>query len=242
MAKVIDRINNWRLSELRWASQVNEDVLVAWYNKWLQIFQKELLEYVANTFHVNTVTADITKDKVLYDFPFWVSNVKDFYSIVQLRVAYKKDKDWNPIYVRCEPISLTDYNTDTKTGKQHWRPYIYGKISMAKPRYSFVGSDQFRLYPTPTENISNWIILDFNYFVQPVSKNTEESTLDLPWYFLDVIDDYLSFRLYQAENPEMAQTYYQQFLKTLQDNIYWLNRDKRPIEEWFANLSYFDHF
>jgi hypothetical protein len=44
--------------------------------------------------------------------------------------------------------------------------------------------------------------------------------LNLPRYFLDAIDDYITFRLYQAENPEMAQWYYQQFENTLHDNIY----------------------
>jgi hypothetical protein len=64
-----------------------------------------------------------------------------------------------------------------------------------------------------------------------VGLGTNESTLNLPRYFFDAIEDYLTFRLYQAENPEMAQWYYQQFEKTMMDNIYGMNKDKRPIEE-----------
>jgi hypothetical protein len=40
----------------------------------------------------------------------------------------------------------------------------------------------------------------------------------------------------------MAQWYYQQFEKTMMDNIYGMNKDKRPIEEWFANTTYFSHY
>ena len=78
--------------------------------------------------------------------------------------------------------------------------------------------------------------------IDSVTMNSNIDNLNLPRYFLDAIDDYITFRLYQAENPEMAQWYYQQFENTLHDNIYWLNKDKRPIDEWFADLRYFYHY
>lgn len=240
MGTVRDRINDWRLSELRGASQVNMDVCVAWYNKALNIFQKELLEYVANQFHVQTVYSKVEAWKNEYDFPVASWNIKDFYSITQLRIAYKTDKDWNPVYRVVKPISLTDYNIDSK-GKQHWKPIIWSKITCRSPKYVMAWANKYKIFPVPTETINNWIVLDFNYFLPKVSENTNESTLDLPRYFLDVIDDYLSFRLFQAENPELAGSYYQQFKETLHNNIYGLNRDQRPVEEEFWNFTYFDH-
>ena len=78
--------------------------------------------------------------------------------------------------------------------------------------------------------------------VDGITMNTNINNLNLPWYFLDAIDDYITFRLYQAENPEMAQWYYQQFESTLHDNIYGLNKDKRPVDESFANTTYFSHY
>lgn len=241
MATVESRLNKWKLSELRWASQANDEVLLAWFNKWLQIYQKYLLEYVANTFHTTSIEVNTTTNQNLYDFPFGLSNLKDFYSITQLRVAYRTDKYGNPIYRVAQPINLTDYNI-LENGYQKWKPIIQSRISKLNPRYSFVGSDQFKIYPTPDEWITKGISLIFNYFLPEVGINTNLDSLDLPRYFLDAIDDYLTFRLYQAENPELAQTYYEQFRNTLFDNIYWLNRDKRPIEEWFADTRYFSHY
>lgn len=241
MATVESRLNKWKLSELRWASQGNDEVLLAWFNKWLQIYQKYLLEYVANTFHTTSIEVNTTANQNLYDFPFGLSNLKDFYSITQLRVAYRTDKYGNPIYRVAQPINLTDYNI-LENGYQKWKPIIQSRISKLNPRYSFVGSDQFKIYPTPDEWITKGISLIFNYFLPEVGINTNLDSLDLPRYFLDAIDDYLTFRLYQAENPELAQTYYEQFRNTLFDNIYWLNRDKRPIEEWFADTRYFSHY
>ena len=49
--------------QLRWASQVNEEVALLWYNKGFQIFQKQLLEYVANNFQTQTLFANIVKDQ-----------------------------------------------------------------------------------------------------------------------------------------------------------------------------------
>jgi hypothetical protein len=63
--------------------------------------------------------------------------------------------------------------------------------------------------------------------------------LNLPWYFFDAIEDYMTYQLYLKENPESASIYLQTFQETLHDNIYGLNRDQRPTEEEFANLSYF---
>ncbi len=242
MASVKDRLDSWAIDNVRWDSQVNSDVLLSWYNKWLQIFQKHLLEFVANSLHTTHIDITLTADQDTYDFPFDLSNLKDFYSIVQLRVAYREDKYGNPLYRVCRPISLTDYNI-RPNGYQKWAPRVWWRISKVNPRYSFVGSDKFKIYPTPDETVSEWISLDFNYFLPKITNpQTDESTLDLPWYFLDAIDDYMTFRLYQTENPELAEMHYQIFENTLHDNIYWLNRDKRPVEEGFADTRYFSHY
>lgn len=348
MAEVGQRLKNWALEELRWASQVNEDVLVAWYNKGLQIFQKTMLEYVNGMQNVQNMFMDITKGESTYKlFPFGDADAQDFYSIIQLRVAYHttdeyeavakystydstetyykhtkwgyeeitpdhadllmsnyyiKDgndylmvraytpysssttyytrvkygtyeivaanhadvvKQWYyilkekgyPAYRICKPINLSDYNINPWVNrpegwteiKQRWWvakqwPMVWGRISEINPRYTFISKDTIRIYPAPTEDIENWISLNYNYIDQPVTAKTNESSLNLPRYFFDAIEDYMTFRLYQAENPEMAQWYYQQFQSTLNDNIYGLNKDKRPVEEWFANTTYFSHY
>jgi hypothetical protein len=65
--------------------------------------------------------------------------------------------------------------------------------------------------------------------------------LNLPWYFFDAIEDYLSYQLYLKENPELADVYFQTFQTTLHDNIYGLNRDQRESEEEMMNTFYFSH-
>lgn len=241
MATVQNRINTWRQWELRWAPQVNENVALIWYNKWLHIFQKYLLEYVANELQVKTVTQNITAGTDTYSLPFgttvdWLT--ADFYSIAQLRVAYKTGKDGYPVYKVCSPINIGDYNIDPKSGKSIGEPNIWRRISKRNPRYTFTSKNQIRIFPTPTENITAGINLTFNYMTRDVSLSTNEDSLGLPTYFLDAIEDYLSYRLIQAENPELAMTYLQRFNDTLHDNIYGLNRDQRPVEEEFADLRY----
>ena len=255
MATVQTRLNNWALEELRWATQVNNSVLLAWYNKGLQIFQKTILEYVSGMQNVSSIFKDIDKDVADYTLPMWDAWIPDFYSIIQLRVAYKLWKNWEPLYRVCSPINLSDYNIRPTNnvydannnlieqwGRQKGSPIVWWKISEYRPRYMFTGKNSIKIFPTPTEDVENWLSLNYNFIEQPVSLSTDESTLNLPRYFFDAIEDYLTFRLYQAENPEMAQRYYQQFEQTLNDNIYGLNKDKRPIEEGFANTTYFSHY
>lgn len=306
MATVQTRLQNWALEELRWASQVNNNVLLARYNKGLQIFQKTILEYVSGKQNSSVTYANIVRDQDEYPLPVFDNedHIEDFYSIIQLRVAYHTTKSWNPIYRVCTPIDFWDYNlapalntykkhvlidaswdyedasnwaTDEngnyiyeyvneqvfnaddkplyklveRGGSQRWKPYIWEWVSELNPRYVFVPtvnsngkySSSIKIFPTPLEDVPRGLTLTFNFVQQPITDiETDESTLNLPRYFFDAIEDYLTFRLYQAENPEMAQWYYQQFQQTLNDNIYGLNKDKRPVEEGFANTTYFSHY
>ena len=257
MATIQSMYSNWCLEEVRWETQVNEKVWLAWFKKWLLTFQKMILEFVSWMQNTSSVVQDIEKDTAVYKLPLWEAWKPDFYSIIQLRVAYATDKNWLPLYRVCKPMSLTDYNIRPTNNvyddndklvaqwwRQKWEPYVWGRISRRNPRYVFVDKDHIKIFPTPTKDVDNGLFLNYNYMedIDSITMNTNIDNLNLPRYFLDAIDDYITFRLYQAENPEMAQWYYQQFENTLHDNIYWLNKDKRPIDEWFADLRYFYHY
>ena len=217
-----------------------------------------ILEYVSGMQNTSSIVQDVTKDTATYSLPLGEAGKPDFYSIIQLRVAYDLDKHGNPIYRICKPINLTDYNIrptnntyddDDKLVSQWGRqglgsPITWNRISRLHPRYVFVDKDTIKIFPTPTKNVENWIFLNYNFIqdVDSITMSTDVDDLNLPWYFFDAIEDYITFRLYQAENPELSQWYYQQFENTLHDNIYGLNKDKRPIEEDFANTTYFSHY
>lgn len=256
MATIQTMYNNWCLEELRWESQVNDKVWLAWYKKWLLVFQKMILEYVSGMQNTSHVFADIEEWQDEYTLPFWVTGKPDFYSIIQLRVAYDVDKHWNPLYRICKPMNFSDYNIRPmknvkdwdrviqQWGHQVWWPFVWGAVSERNPRFVFVDKETIKIFPTPTKEVEKWLTLTYNYMpdIDDITMSTSIDDLNLPRYFLDAIDDYITFRLYQAENPEQAQWYYQQFENTLHDNIYGLNKDKRPIEEDFANTTYFSHY
>ena len=258
MATIQNMYSNWCLEELRWETQVNQSVWLAWFKKGLLTFQKIILEYVSGMQNTSSIFQDISKDTATYNLPLWQAWVPDFYSIIQLRVAYHTNKHGMPIYRICKPINLSDYNIrptnneyndDNKLIAQWGRqwvgsPVVRERVSERRPRFVFVDKDTIKIFPTPTEDVENGLSLNYNYMedVDGITMNTNINNLNLPWYFLDAIDDYITFRLYQAENPEMAQWYYQQFENTLHDNIYWLNKDKRPVDEGFANTTYFSHY
>lgn len=251
MATVKDRIDKWAIAELRWEDQINYDVLVAWYNKGLHTFQKYLLEYASWLLNTSVRFSNIIKGQDEYSLPLGLENVQDFYSIIQLRVAYKTDKNWNPVYRICKPIDFGEYNINPlknypqtgdvtqQGGRQTWAPFIQNQISENSPRYIFISKDKIKIFPTPTNDVNMGLTLAYNFIEKDVKKSTDEDTLNLPWYFFDAIEDYMTYQLYLKENPESAAIYLQTFQETLHDNIYWLNRDQRPTEEEFANLSYF---
>ena len=112
---------------------------------------------------------------------------------------------------------------------------------MISPRYIFISKSKIKIFPTPIEDVSMWLSLAYNFMEKEVTKNTDEDNLNLPRYFFDAIEDYLSYMLYLKENPELAQIYLQTFENTLHDNIYWLNRDQIYSEEEMMNTFYFSH-
>lgn len=126
---------------------------------------------------------------------------------------------------------------------------IRRRISKLTPRYTFMNKFEggkvqthIRIFPTPDKIITAGISLNFNYINKKITNaSTEESMLGLPRYFLDAIEDYMTYRLIDIENPEIAEGYYQKFITTLHNNIYGLNRDQKPVEEEMADLSYYSH-
>ena len=174
MAKVEDRLNSWRVWEVRGEGQVNNNVLLKWYNKGLHIFQKYLLEYASWLMNTSVRFSNIQKGVDEYPLPLGVNNVQDFYSIIQLRVAYKTNKYNKPIYRVCKPIDFWSYNIqplknipDTWDVKiqgwqQIWDPAIWNRISMMSPRYVFINKDHIKIFPTPIEDISMWLTLAYN--------------------------------------------------------------------------------
>ena len=249
MATLADMYEGWGTEEIRWWDQVNKKVWLSWFNKWYLIFQKMIMEYVSWKQNVANAITDIHAWQSEYKLPLGALNTPDFYSIIQLRVAFKANKDWMPLYRVCKQINLTDYNIRPTDGRQIWEPIVWNRISKRSPRFTFVDKDTIKIYPTPDENVDNGLALSYNYMARLLTYDEafwdsaiDLSTLNIPRYFFDAIEDYITFRLYQAENPELATYYKQQFEETLHDNIYWLNKDKRPVDEDFANTSYFSHY
>lgn len=207
-----------------------------------------ILEYVSWKQNLANAIQDITAWVSEYELPLWELSAPDFYSIIQLRVAYA-EKNWVPKYRVCTQINLTDYNINPTNWRQVGEPIVWDRISKDNPRFTFVDKDHIKIYPTPDENVTNWLALSYNYIKRTLTEDEAFGTnaidiesLNLPRYFFDAIEDYITFRLYQAENPEQAQWYYQQFDNTLHDNIYGLNKDKRPVEESLADTTYFSHY
>lgn len=242
--EVQDRINKWRLKKLRWEHQVNDDVCLLWYNEWLDKFEKELLDYASWQLNVSDRVSNIIWGQSDYQcLPIWQTNIEDFYSIIQLRVAYRTDKNWIPVYRVCKQINLWDYNIRPQWTHyewyQKWEPLLKQRISKRFPRFAFLNKNTIRIFPTPDENVSFWLNITYNYIEKEVSLHTDEDDLNLPYYFFDVIEDYLTYNLILNENPELAPQFYQEWIDNIHNNIYGLNRDQRTVEEEFADLSYY---
>jgi hypothetical protein len=169
MWTVQGRIDQRKLSELRWASQVNNAVCLAWYNQWYRIFQKYLLEYLANQLQTQAIVQNIVAGQSEYDLPFWEADWHDFYSIAQLRIAYR-EKNWVPVYKVCEWLDIADYNINPTTWMQEWAPIIYKRITKNTPRFEFISKNKVKIYPTPDENVTHGFNMRFNFISKDITN------------------------------------------------------------------------
>ena len=163
MATLADMYEGWGTEEIRWWDQVNKKVWLSWFNKWYLIFQKMIMEYVSWKQNVANAITDIHSWQSEYKLPLGALNTPDFYSIIQLRVAYGANKDWMPLYRVCKLINLTDYNIRPTDGRQIWEPIVWNRISKRNPRFTFVDKDTIKIYPTPDKNVDNGLALSYNY-------------------------------------------------------------------------------
>jgi hypothetical protein len=60
----------------------------------------------------------------------------------------------------------------------------------------------------------------YNFIPKEVALDTNEETLNLPRYFFDAIEDYMSYCLIKHETPELAAQYLAEFENTVHQNIY----------------------
>ena len=171
MATLSNMYDNWCLEELRWDTQVNKKVWLAWFNKGLLIFEKTMLEYVSGKQNLANAVQDISEWVSEYSLPLNEELAPDFYSIIQLRVAYKADKNGIPIYRVCKQINLTDYNIRPDNWRQIWEPMVWDRISKRNPKFTFVDKNHIKIYPTPTEDVDNWLALSYNYMTRSISYN-----------------------------------------------------------------------
>ncbi|MDR0651097.1 MAG: hypothetical protein LBG59_07045 [Candidatus Peribacteria bacterium] len=95
------------------------------------------------------------------------------------------------------------------------------------------------IYPTPKKTVAAGLYLHYNYVQPDFTLNSDESSMNIPRYFLDVIDYYMDFRLAETRKIEEAQYYYQKFVKHFQEAIGNINnRDSRPVVETPIDLSH----
>lgn len=231
-----DRFREWRTSRTRSEKQITDELGMIWMKEWYNELKKKLISIGRNNLFSDQIGLNIHAYQSTYTLPMWTTDTrptggyKDFVSVIQMEVAYRKDSRTNqPVYHVCREVMAEEFS-DKKRSRQ----------SKCKPRYEFLGKNQIVIFPTPTENIANGIKLRYNYWEQEITWSTKEKDINLPFYLIETMDMYLDYRLkWHETSREQAQIEYDLWGKEI-ENALWMinNRDSRPVIEQFLDTRF----
>lgn len=230
------RFQEWRTSRTRWPKQITDDLGTLWMKEWYNELKKKLISIWRNNLFADQIWIDTIAWQNVYTLPLGTTDtrptngLKDFVSVIQLEVAYRINPRTNlPVYHVCEQVMAEEFS-DKKWSRQ----------SKHKPRYEFLWKNQIVIFPTPTENITNWIKLRYNYWEEDINKTTQEANIKLPFYLIDTLDMYLDFRLKRHETDRAsAQIEYEMWEKEILTALGIINtRDSRPVKEVFLDTRF----
>jgi hypothetical protein len=150
------------------------------------------------------------------------NGLKDFANLIKLEIAYDTDENGINMYYPASQIDLLEYSERELE-----------KTPKISPRYFFDGMDSIIIYPKPTKPLMNGIRLHYNYYDVDLKETDDESKMNIPFYFIDLLFFYLDFcRKRYRSDITAAQLEYDLREKKLWEIVGVLNnRDVGPIEE-----------
>ena len=103
-----DRFREWRTSRTRSEKQITDELGVIWMKEWYNELKKKLISIGRNNLFSDQIGLNIHAYQSTYTLPIWTTDTrptggyKDFVSVIQMEVAYRKDSRTNqPVYHVC---------------------------------------------------------------------------------------------------------------------------------------------
>jgi len=203
------------------------------FNRAIHDFERELVQFVKTNFFLEKIQTNLIANQNTYDLPTWTSDsttipwIDQFRSILQVFIKFSDEQKRN----FATPMSPTLNENDDE--------YNSKNITTIKPHFELV-NNKIIIYPTPTQNVNNWLSIDFQVMKKDYTLTDDEN--DLPFPRQDITPVLHKMRVYiftarwKYQEKADAEADYEKAIKKIfisLSNIY-----NSPAVEQIPNLSF----
>jgi len=184
-------INDARFETSVDSTQYTDANAIIAYNKIMHDLENTICMYLKDEWFYKETdkTIDIVAWQKSYSFPSWSSTIHD--SLPQMK---------NLLRVEIKYMTESRYQKATPfTYDWTWRILEDEKTlnSAITPKF-LLTEDGFDIYPTPIENVTDWIIIDYQRSDIDVVIWATETSISIPWQFHEVIQQWVESKIHKA--------------------------------------------
>lgn len=172
------------------------------FNRYMHKVEDKVAQFVMEDFFDEWISMNLIAHQNEYDLPVWDSDnpwipwIPEVNKLLEVSIKYK---DWTWSWKKATLMNQSLLN--------HPLEWYKTNQPASTPLFRF-DNKKIRIYPEPTENVTDWLIIRYARTNVDVELSTEESDLSLPRKYIPVILDGMSYQLHKTNKDVQVMEFY----------------------------------
>lgn len=171
-----------------WDITVNKALV--WFNRYLHRLENEIAIFLMEDSYDEGLSIDLVSWQSDYDLPTWDSSGPTIPWILEFKKLLECTVNYSGAWVRWfKAKELPDWSLE------HPIEWYATDSSAETPMFKFKWKNKLTIFPTPTENITDWLKLRYAKTDWDVELDVDETELSIPRQYIQVILEWMSYQL-----------------------------------------------
>lgn len=172
-------------------AQYNNTVWLRAYNQIMHQCENEIALYLKDEWFLREADKKISivADQSEYALPWGTSTIHDsipqLSKLVDIQIKYPNSNG----YVKATQMVFDWIEVDLKR--------LETEMSVSNPKFMF-NDGNIVIYPTPLEDVTDWIIIDYITKTPDVAIDATEDEISIPWRHHDVLQLWVEWKIHKA--------------------------------------------
>ena len=179
-------IAEWMTDNARNAWDIDATLVLNRFNKYYHELETQIATFVMDGYFDSELTFDLVANQDTYLLPWWNSGGNDttapqFFKLLECSVKYKDNGKY---------LLAREY----PDGDQPYPQTFYSEKEPKLCPMFKITRKSIKIFPTPTENVEDWLLIRYAWPSADVSATTKEDELTIPRQYIPVILDWCSWQ------------------------------------------------